>query len=581
VAPLSSIETENARGMFELQLGHLCNDRCVFCVSGLLTSRGKAPLLPVEDLHRALEGAAAAGYRRVTLLGGEPTIQPSFLDVVRRAVALGMEVVVFSNGSKAGRGDLVDRVAATGGRFEWRFSFQGATREAHERVTRRRGSFDQLVAAVGRAHAHGHRVTVNTCVVRQNGASLEHFPALLVPLGVSQLHVDMVNPYDTGLLSDEDGGVAVGPVGGPLAPGEHPALRAEDTGEAERRARGAGRLWGHDLPAIMPRYSDLVGPLERMIAGFPAGFDVNIGNLPYCVAPHLAPFVHHGGPPTWTVTAGDRGEGALAGGRRKYLVKQSQKTKPARCRDCVFDDRCTGVFDAYAQHFGTDELQPVSAARLAELDAGGRLFSLRTAAMLRRALGAAAPPAPFDRVTVSEPGPREVRLVVASASAGGPCTVLSLRPPAVRGDPVGDAATETFSVHVAPSGDAATRAALSWLWDAVLATGARPVHPPGPDAAGGTTALLARLRRGAPFGALVWTRIDPIEGGVELTLVSPGGERVIAWVTEAGGRARGGYRVEGASDPPPEALVDGVRRLLVALGRLPAAADGSVRGDPR
>ena len=90
--------------MFELQLGHLCNDRCVFCVSGLLTSRGKAPLLPVEDLYRALEGAAAAGYRRVTLLGGEPTIQPHFLDVVRRAVALGLSVVIFSNGSKAGRG---------------------------------------------------------------------------------------------------------------------------------------------------------------------------------------------------------------------------------------------------------------------------------------------------------------------------------------------------------------------------------------------------------------------------------------------------------------------------------------------
>jgi Radical SAM superfamily len=571
------ISAEGPRGMFELQLGHLCNDRCVFCVSGLLTSRGKAPLLRVEELHRALEDAAASGYRRVTLLGGEPTIQPHFLSVVRRAVALGMEVVVFSNGSKAGRSDLVDQVAATGGRFEWRFSFQGATREAHERVTRRRGSFDQLVAGVERARAHGHRVTVNTCVVRQNGASLDHFPALLVPLGVSQLHVDMVNPYDTGLLSHEDGGVAVGPVGGPLAPGEHPALRAEDAGEAGRRGRDPGsRLWGHDLLAIMPRYTELVGPLERMIAGFPEGFDVNIGNLPYCVAPHLAPFIHHGGPPTWTVTAGDRGEGALAGGRRKYLVKQSQKTKPDRCRDCVFDDRCTGVFGAYAQHFGTDELQPVSAARLAELDAGGRLFSLRAAAMLRGALAAAALPAPFDRVTVSEPGPREVRLVVEATGAEGARAVLSLRPPPGRGDPVGAAATEAFSMHAveAPSGDAATRAALSWLWDAVLAAGARPVHPPGPDAVGVVAALLSRLRRGAPFGALAWTRVDAIEGGVELTLVSPGGERVVAWVTEAGGRARGGYRVEGASGAPPEALVDGVRRLLVALGRLPAAAGG-------
>ena len=341
-------------------------------------------------------------------------------------------------------------------------------------MTRRRGSFDQLVAAVGRARAHGHRVTVNICVVLQNGASLEHF-RLLVPLGVSQLHVDMVNPYDTGLFSDEDGGLAVGPVGGRSS---RRAPRPPRGGQGRGRAAGArrGQALGHaNLFAIMPRYTDLRRPLERMIAGFPEGFDVNIGNLPYCVAPHLAHFIHHGGQPTWTVPAGNRGEGELARGRRKYLVKQSQKTKPDTCRACVFDDRCTGVFDAYAQRFGTDELQPVTPARLAELDPGGRLF--------------AAP-------------------------------------------------------------------------------------PPGLDPAGVVAALLARLRRAAPFGALAWTRVDAIEGGVELTLLSPRGERVIAWLKEAAGRASGGYRVEGASGAPSAALVDGVRHLLVALGRLPAEGYG-------
>src|SRR5262245_49847822 len=78
-------------GQFEIQLGHLCNNRCVFCVSGQLTSKGEAPLLRGDDLCQALDQAWAAGYRRVTLLGGEPTIQPYFMDVVRRAVALGFD----------------------------------------------------------------------------------------------------------------------------------------------------------------------------------------------------------------------------------------------------------------------------------------------------------------------------------------------------------------------------------------------------------------------------------------------------------------------------------------------------------
>ena len=36
----------------------------------------------------------------------------------------------------------------------------------------------------------------------------------------------------------------------------------------------------------------LLRALERMIAGFPPEFDVNLGNLPYCVAPHLAEHIH-------------------------------------------------------------------------------------------------------------------------------------------------------------------------------------------------------------------------------------------------------------------------------------------------
>ena len=75
-------------GQFELQLGQLCNNRCGFCISGQATHLGEAPLIGDEVLRDELRRARAAGHRRVTLLGGEPTIQPAFLPVVREAVAL-------------------------------------------------------------------------------------------------------------------------------------------------------------------------------------------------------------------------------------------------------------------------------------------------------------------------------------------------------------------------------------------------------------------------------------------------------------------------------------------------------------
>ncbi len=467
-------------GQFELQLGHLCNDRCVFCVSGYLTSEGKAPLLDASELMTALDGAWAAGHRRVTLLGGEPTIQPYFLDVVRHAAALGFEIVVFSNGSKPGRTALVDEVAASGAEVEWRFSFQGGTREAHERTTRRRGSFDQLLRAVSRVSALGQRITVNTCVVRQNGESLGALPALLAPFGVAQVHVDMVNPYDTGLLHEDTGEPAVGPVAS--APGDPRRIDASAA-----------------LAALQPRYSDLREPLTRMIAGFPSDFDVNIGNLPYCIAPSLAPWIHHGGQRTWTLVANDRGRGELGHRRLKYHLKQAFKSKPEGCRRCVFDERCSGVFDSYAAQYGTGELVPVSEEAMSSLDRG-QLFALRTSAFLRRALEGATLPAGVRGVTLHERGRDEVGLVF-DAEDGE--LALALRP-----DAGGMAATDRFSIHVERGSSERLGAALAFVWRAALDAGAQGVHPPGPDASStlpaSVAAGLARLRRAAPFGTLRW-----------------------------------------------------------------------------
>jgi hypothetical protein len=122
-----------------------------------------------------------------------------------------------------------------------------------------------------------------------------------------------------------------------------------------------------ELSRIMPRLSDLAAPLERMVRAFPEGFDVNVGNLPFCITPSIAPFVHHGGEQTFTVTADDFGDESLQPVRDKYAVKRAGKVKPERCATCVFDDRCSGVFEAYAARQGLDELQPITVERLVQI----------------------------------------------------------------------------------------------------------------------------------------------------------------------------------------------------------------------
>lgn len=301
----------------EIQLGHMCNNRCVFCVSGQETALGRAGPVDLSPILARLGQAHADGHRKLTLLGGEPTLQPGFLAVVRRAVELGFEeIVIFTNGAKTARGEFIDEILATGGRFTWRISLQGATRASHDRTTKKLGAFDRIVRTLENLHERGQRVTVNMCVVRSNYASIAEFPALLLRYGVSQLHLDMIRPLDAG-------------------------QRTED-----------------ELREMMVPYPELVPLLERMIAGFPAGFDVNLGNIPYCIAPHLARWIHHDGQATETIAAD--GDGRHSEAWDKYLVKRRDKAKPAGCERCVFHARCSGVFDTYARFYGTSELVPLA-----------------------------------------------------------------------------------------------------------------------------------------------------------------------------------------------------------------------------
>jgi hypothetical protein len=215
---------------------------------------------------------------------------------------------------------------------------------------------------------------VNMCVVRSNFESVAAFPALLLPLGVEQLHLDMVRPLDAG-------------------------VRTED-----------------EMRDMLPRYGDMVPALTAMLARFEhdrPGFDVNVGNLPYCIAPQLAPWIHHDGESTFTVAVDSRDQ--LSEAWNKYEVKRRDKLKLASCASCVFDGQCSGIFETYARHHGTAELVPVTTERLASLDPSQRLFVLHVRPLVARLSGWALP-APFTALAVHE-NTRDGEVPCAAASA--------------------------------------------------------------------------------------------------------------------------------------------------------------------
>lgn len=327
----------------EVQLGHLCNNRCVFCVSGQLSEQKRAPQLAIEPILREIRQARAAGAQRITLLGGEPTIQRGFADILAEAVALDFdEVVIFTNGVMTPRDTFRQRVfeilARLGPRQRertlWRFSLQGGDQASHDGTTLNPGAWLRILSSIETLHGMGARLSGNMCVVESNYRSIPALAAICQQFHFENLHLDMVRPRDSGDRTDDE------------------------------------------LRAMMGRYTDMA-PYFKQLADevdqrLGPGWDLNFGNVPFCTMPAVAHRIHHDGQDTVTVAAD--GQGNTQSGFDKYEDKRTDKHKPASCAQCVFDGTCSGVFDKYRQFYGDAEFVPITATALQQLDTAGHHF---------------------------------------------------------------------------------------------------------------------------------------------------------------------------------------------------------------
>jgi hypothetical protein len=120
---------------------------------------------------------------------------------------------------------------------------------------------------------------------------------------------------------------------------------------------------------MAPYYDEMLARFEQ----WDPDFDVNVGNLPYCILPKWGSRIHHGGQETVTKSADAVG---LEDAMNKYEWHGSLRTYLPACDECVFRSRCTGIFRVYLKLHGEAEFEPVSREALLALDPERRNFVL-------------------------------------------------------------------------------------------------------------------------------------------------------------------------------------------------------------
>ena len=295
--------------------GYSCNNRCVFCID---YDKRSIPDKTTAALIGDMARAKARGAQYLELIGGEATLRPDFLTLIRAARKLGFaEIATATNGRRFAYRDFA-KAAADAGLTSVIFSIHGPTAALHDRLTAAPGSFAQARAGVANLRALGFsRVHANTTVVKRNYRALPALGKLYLAWGFRSVELIFVDPTYGGAHRDFSGCV-------PRISAAAPWMRrCLDVG----RAAGRREWFVRYVPLCHFRgYEDQISELKE--------------RRTFKSIIHVAPDFHNDD---------------VAGSRASVA-----RGKTAACARCRLGESCEGIWKPYLRAFGGRELAPVA-----------------------------------------------------------------------------------------------------------------------------------------------------------------------------------------------------------------------------
>jgi pyruvate-formate lyase-activating enzyme len=145
-------------------------------------------VVELADITAALDAGARAGWTRVVLSGGEPTLHRQLLAAIRHAKGLGLYVILTTNG-RVIQHDKVGQMLQSAGLDEVRVSLHASRRHTHDTLTQAEKSWMETKAAMKVLGRTNIRVVANTVLTRPNVGELRYLMHSAMQDGAKELHL--------------------------------------------------------------------------------------------------------------------------------------------------------------------------------------------------------------------------------------------------------------------------------------------------------------------------------------------------------------------------------------------------------
>ena len=179
--------------LLDIIVGYDCNLHCDYCT---ITPLMRRRALSGAEIAKAVTQGRADGYARVSFTGGEPTIRPDLVPMIRHARATGFrDIKLQSNGLLLGHPANTQRLVEAGTTL-FHISIHTHEREAYESLVRREGTYDAMVASLDLLAAQDVELVADVILKRDTVPRLVDAIAWLHEHGVRNVDLWFVSLTD-------------------------------------------------------------------------------------------------------------------------------------------------------------------------------------------------------------------------------------------------------------------------------------------------------------------------------------------------------------------------------------------------
>ena len=305
-----NIETKQTKALV-LKTGYVCNNNCIFCVTGDNAPRTFVNFILLKKTLRDYRNT----YGNLTLTGGEPSLHKDFFILLYSAYRLGYKISLQTNARVFSNKRLCEKIKFYNLNILTHLhSYQP---RIHDLITRSPGSFNDAIRAVKNLRDYCREITVKIMLTKINYRHIFHTAKFIIKIPVDEIWFAFLTPS------------------------------------------GYANIY---FDTIVPYYSLIRPFIANTIAWLKENSRarITIEGIPYCcLESGLRKFVLER-------ATEDRSSryGVYPSGLKEdeyYCLKErvNQKQKFSQCKICKFDSLCEGVYKNYVEKRGSDEFIPV------------------------------------------------------------------------------------------------------------------------------------------------------------------------------------------------------------------------------